>query len=121
MLGIMCKHSLPSLKRNVTLILKILIYVKVNCGFSSFASLENPLIIQFLKEKGCPMDTLLLYESGKNLRLLLVVAGSLRTPHKREDYHTHDSHRNHHQEYVVPALSGIYLVHPIDHSTNTQT
>lgn len=117
----MCKHSLPSLKRNVTLILKILIYVKVNCGFSSFASLENPLIIQFLKEKGVYFRHPLIYNCGKTLRLLLVVASSLRTPHKREDYHTHDSHRNHHQEYVVPALSGIYLVHPVNHSTDTQT
>ena len=32
------------------LALKILIYALVNCGFSCFASLEIPLVIQFLKK-----------------------------------------------------------------------
>ena len=47
-LGIACKHSLPSLKRNVTLALAILIYSSVNCGCSGIASLKSALVIQFL-------------------------------------------------------------------------
>ena len=46
----MCKHPLPSLKRNVTLALEILIYASVNCGFSGFAGLEIPLFIHVLKK-----------------------------------------------------------------------
>ena len=48
----MCKHPLPSLKRNVTLALEILIYASVNCGFSGFAGLEIPLVIHVPKELG---------------------------------------------------------------------
>jgi hypothetical protein len=47
-----CKHPLPSLKRNVTLALEILIYASVNCGFSGLAGLEIPLFIHVLKEFG---------------------------------------------------------------------
>ena len=50
----MCKHPLPSLKRNVTLALAILIYASVNCGFSGFAGLEIPLLIHVLNHKDAP-------------------------------------------------------------------
>jgi hypothetical protein len=50
-LGKVSKLPLPSLKRNLTLAFKILTYAKVCCGFSVFASLKIPLVIQLPKER----------------------------------------------------------------------
>ena len=46
MLGIVCKHTLPSLNRNLMLALEMLIYALVNSAFSCFVSLEIPLVMK---------------------------------------------------------------------------